>query len=355
MMKIDNFGAGPCILPPSVFEQASQAVLDFNDSGLSILEISHRSPGFTAVIEEAQETILELTGLKDKGYKALFLQGGASTQFLMVAYNLLHKKAAYLNTGRWSSNAIKEAKLFGEVIEVASSADKNFSYIPKNYEIPEGIDYFHCTSNNTIYGTQIKDFPNVDVPLICDMSSDILSRDLDFSKFDLIYAGAQKNMGTSGATLVIVKEEILGKVERQIPTILDYQVQISKNSVFNTPSVFSIYVAMLTLRWLTKQGGIKAIEKKNIEKADLLYNEIDKNSAFEGIVAKEDRSLMNVVFKLKDESRQEEFNKLWQESDIVGINGHRSVGGYRASLYNALPIDSVKNLVEIMSWFERQS
>src|SRR5699024_7440604 len=215
MMKIDNFGAGPCILPPSVFEQASKAVLDFNDSGLSILEISHRSPGFTAVIEEAQETILELTGLKNKGYKALFLQGGASTQFLMVAYNLLQKKAAYLNTGRWSSNAIKEAKLFGEVVEVASSADKNFNYIPKNYEIPEGIDYFHCTSNNTIYGTQINDFPEVDVPLICDMSSDILSRELDFSKFDLIYAGAQKNMGTSGATLVLIKEDILGKVQRQ--------------------------------------------------------------------------------------------------------------------------------------------
>lgn len=354
-MKVDNFGAGPCILPPSVFEQASQAVLDFNDSGLSILEISHRSKGFTDVIEEAQATILELTGLKDKGYQALFLQGGASTQFLMVAYNLLQNKAAYLNTGRWSSNAIKEAKLFGEVIEVASSADQNFNYIPKNYPIPADVDYFHCTSNNTIYGTQMKEFPEVKVPLICDMSSDILSREMDFSKFDLIYAGAQKNMGTSGATLVLVKEDILGKVQRQIPTMMDYKVHIAKDSLFNTPSVFSIYVSMLTLRWLKELGGIKAIEKLNQEKADLLYGEIDRNPAFEGIVAKEDRSLMNVVFKLTDPSREAAFNKLWQESDIVGIKGHRSVGGYRASLYNALPIDSVKNLVEIMTWFERQS
>lgn len=354
-MKKDNFGAGPCILPPSVFEQTSQAILDFNESCLSLLEISHRSPEFTAVIEEAQETILELTGLKGKGYYPLFLQGGASTQFLSVAYNLLQNKAAYLNTGRWASNAIKEAKLFGEVIEVASSADKNFSYIPKDYKIPEGIDYFHCTSNNTIYGTQMKEFPEVDVPLICDMSSDILSRDMDFSKFDLIYAGAQKNMGTSGATLVLIKEDILGKVDRQIPSMLDYQLQISKNSLFNTPSVLSIYVSMLTLRWIKEQGGIKAIEVKNKEKAELLYSEIDKNPAFKGVVAKEDRSLMNVVFKLKDESRQKDFDKACEESGIIGIKGHRSVGGYRASLYNALPLNSVKNLVEIMSWFGREA
>jgi len=354
-MKKDNFGAGPCILPPSVFEQASQAVLDFNESGLSLLEISHRSPAFTEVIEEAQETILELTGLKNKGYYPLFLQGGASTQFLMVAYNLLQNKAAYLNTGRWASNAIKEAKLFGEVIEAASSADKNFNYIPKNYEIPEGIDYFHCTSNNTIYGTQIKEFPQVNVPLVCDMSSDIFSRELDFSKFDLIYAGAQKNMGTSGATLVLVKEEILGKVQRQIPSMMDYQLQISKKSLFNTPAVFSIYVSLLTLRWLVKKGGIKAMEEKNKKKADLLYSEIDRNPAFEGIVEKEDRSFMNVVFKLKDDGRQNEFDNTCKEAGIVGLKGHRSVGGYRASLYNALPISSVENLVEIMTWFERKA
>lgn len=354
-MKKDNFGAGPCILPPSVFEQASKAVLNFNDSCLSILEISHRSPEFTAVIEEAQETVLELTGLTGKGYYPLFLQGGASTQFLSIAYNLLQNKAAYLNTGRWSSNAIKEAKPFGEIIEVASSADKDFTYIPKDYKIPADIDYFHCTSNNTIYGTQIKEFPDVDAPLICDMSSDILSRDIDFSKFDMIYAGAQKNMGTSGATLVLVKEEILGKVDRHIPSMLDYQLQISKNSLFNTPSVLSIYVSMLTLRWIKEQGGVKAIEAKNQEKADLLYAQIDNNPAFKGVVAKEDRSLMNVVFKITDESRQEEFDKACQEAGIIGIKGHRSVGGYRASLYNALPLSSVQNLVEIMKWFGRES
>lgn len=354
-MNKDNFGAGPCILPPSVFEQASKAVLDFNDTGLSLLEISHRTPGFTAVIEEAQENVLELAGLKNKGYKVLFLQGGASLQFLMVAYNLLQSKAAYLNTGRWSTNAIKEAKIFGEVIEVASSADKNFSYIPKGYDIPSDIDYFHCTSNNTIYGTQIKEFPSVDAPLICDMSSDIFSRDIDFSKFGLIYAGAQKNMGTAGATMILVKEEILGKVQRQIPTMMDYQVHISKNSVFNTPSVFSIYVSMLTLRWLKEQGGIKAIEKINEEKAGLLYSTIDNSSVFTGVAAKEDRSLMNVTFKLTDESRKEDFDKLWNEAEIIGLKGHRSVGGYRASLYNALPMKSVQNLVEVMNWFEKKS
>src|SRR5690625_3662552 len=354
-MKKDNFGAGPCILPPSVFEQASQAILDYNESSLSLLEISHRSSEFTEIIEEAQQTVLELTGLKGKGYYPLFLQGGASMQFLAIAYNLLQNKAAYLNTGRWASNAIKEAKLFGEVIEVASSADKDVTYIPKNNKIREGIDYFHCTSNNTIYGTQMKDFPDVDAPLICDMSSDILSRGIDFSKFDLIYAGAQKNIGTSGATLVLVKEDILGKVDRQIPSMLDYQLQISKNSLFNTPSVLSIYVSMLTLRWLKEQGGLKAIEAKNQEKADLLYAQIDNNPAFKGVVAKEDRSLMNVVFKLTDESRQKEFDKACEEAGIIGIKGHRSVGGYRASLYNALPLRSVEHLAEIMKWYGRES
>ncbi len=354
-MRKDNFGAGPCILPQSVFEEASKAILDFNDSGLSILEISHRSPDFTAVIEEARDSILELTHLKGKGYQPLFLHGGASTQFLMVAYNLLQNKAAYLNTGRWSGNAIKEAKLFGEVVEVASSADKNFSYIPKNYTVPSDVDYFHCTSNNTIYGTQMQSFPEVEVPLICDMSSDILSREIDFSKFDLIYAGAQKNMGPAGTTLVLVKDELLGKVDRAIPTMMDYHTHIKKDSVFNTPSVYAIYVTMLTLRWLKNLGGIETIEKINNEKAAMLYAEIDRNPLFKGLTAKEDRSKMNVTFKLTDESLTDEFNQLWQESGIIGIKGHRTAGGYRASLYNALSKESVGILVEIMHWFEKRA
>lgn len=354
-MKKHNFGAGPCILPQQVLEEASEAIKDFNKSGLSILEISHRSPAFTAVIEEAQDLILELTGLKGKGYQPLFLQGGASTQFAMVPYNLLQNKAAYLNTGRWSSNAVKEAKLFGEVAEVASSEDKNFSYIPKHYDIPDGIDYFHCTSNNTVAGTQIKEFPEVNAPLVCDMSSDILSKDIDFSQFDLIYAGVQKNMGPAGATLVLIKEDILGKVDRNIPSMLDYQVHIGKKSVYNTPAVYSIYVTMLTLRWLKALGGVRAIESKNQEKADLLYNEIDTNPAFEGIVAKDDRSFMNATFKLTDQSREKEFNKLWEDAGIIGLKGHRSVGGYRASMYNALTKDSVEVLVDVMKTFEQNA
>lgn len=350
-MRKDNFGAGPCILPQSVFEEASKSILEYNNTGLSILEISHRSPEFVAIIEEARHTILELTGLKGKGYQVLFLHGGASMQFLMVAYNLMQKKAAYLNTGRWSSKAIKEAKIFGEVEEVASSEDKNFAYIPKDYTVPADVDYFHCTSNNTIYGTQMNSFPKGDVPLICDMSSDIFSRELDFSQFDLIYAGAQKNMGTAGATMVLVKESILGNVQREIPTMMDYQVHIEKNSVFNTPSVYAIYVSMLTLRWLKNNGGIQGIEKLNTRKARMLYDEIDRNPAFEGLAAKEDRSKMNVTFKLKDEQRTEEFDKIWKESGIVGIKGHRSAGGYRASIYNALPKQSVEILVDVMKWF----
>lgn len=352
-MRKDNFGAGPCILPQNVFEEASRAILEYNDIGLSILEISHRSPEFVEIIEEARNSVLELTNLKDKGYQVLFLHGGASLQFLMVAINLLQKKAAYLNTGKWSTNAIKEAKLFGEVVEVASSKDKNFNYIPKNYNIPNDVDYFHCTSNNTIYGTQMNEFPDIDVPLICDMSSDIFSRQLDFSKFDLIYAGAQKNMGPAGTTMVLLKDDLLGKVEREIPTMLDYQTHIKKDSIFNTPSVYAIYVTMLTLRWLKDLGGIEAIEEINQKKAALLYAEIDRNSAFEGLVAKEDRSKMNVTFKLKEEERTAEFNRLWEESGIIGLKGHRSVGGYRASLYNALPLGSVDILADLMKWFEK--
>ncbi|HUH47403.1 MAG TPA: 3-phosphoserine/phosphohydroxythreonine transaminase, partial [Arenibacter sp.] len=273
-MKKHNFSAGPCILPQEVLKKASEAVIDFNGSGLSLIEISHRSKDFVVVMERARSLALELLGLEGKGYKALFLQGGASMEFLMVAYNLLEKKAGYLNTGTWSSNAIKEAKLFGEVLEVGSSKDKNFNYIPKDYTVPNGLDYLHLTSNNTIFGTQIKKFPKVDIPLVCDMSSDIFSRQLDFSRFDLIYAGAQKNMGPAGTTLVVVKEAILGKVSREIPSMLNYKVHIDKESMFNTPAVFPVYVSLITLEWLKNLGGIAAIEKINEKKAQLLYSEI---------------------------------------------------------------------------------
>jgi phosphoserine aminotransferase len=353
-MKKHNFSAGPCILPQEVLLKASEAVLDFNGSGLSLIEISHRSKDFVAVMEHARSLALDLLGLSDKGYQALFLQGGASLEFVMVAYNLLETKAGYLNTGTWSSNAIKEAKLFGEVIEVGSSKDENFRYIPKGYNVPSGLDYLHLTSNNTIFGTQIKKFPTTDTPLVCDMSSDIFSRELDFSKFDLIYAGAQKNMGPAGTTLVVVKESLLGKVTRKIPSILDYQVHIAKDSMFNTPSVFAVYVSMLTLEWLKKLGGISAIEQINEKKAQLLYSEIDLNPLFEGFANKEDRSIMNATFTLTDNNQKDTFEALLKEAGINGLSGHRSVGGYRASMYNALPLESVGVLVDIMSEMERR-
>jgi phosphoserine aminotransferase len=351
-MKIHNFSAGPCILPQEVLQKASEAILNFNNDNLSLIEISHRSKSFVAVMEKARSLALELLGLENKGYKALFLQGGASLEFLMVAYNLLNKKAAYLNTGTWSDKAIKEAKAFGEMIEVASSKDKGYNFIPKEYSIPEDADYFHCTSNNTISGTQMKKFPETDVTMVCDMSSDIFSRQLDFEKFDLIYAGAQKNMGPAGTTLVIIKEDILGKVERHIPSMLNYQIHIDKDSMFNTPAVFAVYVSMLTLEWLKDLGGIEFIEEVNNKKAALLYNEIDRNSLFKGIVVKEDRSIMNATFILTDESLTETFNNMWEKAGISGINGHRSVGGYRASMYNALPLYSVQALVDVMQKLE---
>ena len=355
MKKKHNFSAGPCILPQEVFQESSQAILDFNNSGLSILEISHRSKDFVDVMEEARNLALELLGLEGKGYKALFLQGGASTQFLMTAYNLLQNKAAYLNTGTWSSKAIKEAKLFGEVLEVASSKDQNFNYIPKGYTVPKDVDYFHCTSNNTIFGTQMKSFPDVDVPLVCDMSSDIFSRQLDFSKFDLIYAGAQKNMGPAGTTLVVVQEDILGKVSRAIPSMMDYTVHIGKSSMFNTPAVFPVYVSMLTLRWLKNLGGIDKIQEQNEKKAKLIYSEIDINPLFKGFAEKEDRSTMNATFSLVNGDLTETFNAMLAEAGINGLNGHRSVGGYRASMYNAMAKDSVSTLVEVMSDLERKA
>lgn len=352
-MKKHNFSAGPCILPEEVMKQASEAVIEFDGMGLSLIEISHRDKNFVTVMDKARDLALELLGLEGKGYQALFLQGGASLEFLMVAYNLLENKAAYLDTGTWSAKAIKEAEILGEVAVVGSSKEANYNYIPKGYQIPADADYFHCTSNNTIFGTQIKEFPTLDIPLVCDMSSDIFSRQLDFSKFDLIYAGAQKNMGPAGTTLVVVKESILGNITRKVPSMLSYKTHISKDSMFNTPAVFPVYVSMLTLEWLKNLGGIKAIEKINNEKASLLYSEIDRNSLFKGFAAAEDRSTMNATFSLVDDKKKEHFDKLWKEANINGLNGHRSVGGYRASMYNALPFESVKVLVEVMKEFER--
>ena len=354
-MKKHNFSAGPCILPQEVLKKASDAVLNFNNDDLSLIEISHRSKAFVQVMETARSLALELLGLQGKGYSALFLQGGASLEFLMTPYNLLKidGKAAYLDTGTWSAKSIKEAKLLGDIEVVASSKDKNYTYIPKAYQIPTGIDYFHCTSNNTIFGTQLKEFPETDSLLVCDMSSDIFSRQLDFTKFDLIYAGAQKNMGPAGTTLVVVKDAVLGKTGRTIPSMLDYQVHIGKDSMFNTPSVFAVYVSMLTLQWLKDLGGIAAIEKINTMKAELLYNEIDSNPLFEGVAAKEDRSSMNVTFTLTDETVKDKFDAAWQAAGISGLNGHRSVGGYRASIYNALPLESVQVLVDIMHNFNK--
>ena len=354
-MKRHNFSAGPCILPQEVLLKASEAVMDLNGSGLSLIEISHRSKPFVDVMEKARALALELLGLEGKGYKALFLQGGASMQFLMVALNLLEKRAGYLNTGTWSDKAIQEAKIYDDIYEVASSKSAKYNYIPKGYDIPADYDYFHCTSNNTIFGTQMKEFPKCPIPMVCDMSSDIFSRTLDFSKFDLIYAGAQKNMGPAGTTLVIVKEDILGKVSRKIPSMMDYKTHISKGSMFNTPPVFPIYTSMLTLEWLKGLGGISAIEKENEKKSRLMYSEVDLNPLFKGFAAKEDRSDMNATFTLENQNLKDTFESMLKEAGISGVNGHRSIGGYRASMYNAMPLDSVKALVEVMSELESKA
>ena len=353
-MKRHNFSAGPCVLPQEVLDKSAQAIMGY-DNGLSLIEISHRSKAFVDVMENARALALELLGLEGMGYKALFLQGGASTQFLAVALNLLEKRAAYLNTGTWSDKAIKEARIFDDILEVASSKDANYNYIPKGYDIPSDHDYFHCTSNNTIFGTQIKDFPDCDIPMVSDMSSDIFSRNIDFSKFGLIYAGAQKNMGPAGTTLVVVQEDILGKVSRKIPSMMDYKVHIGKGSMFNTPPVFSVYASMLNLEWLKNKGGIAAIEKENEKKAQLIYSEIDLNPLFDGFAAKADRSTMNATFTLNNDDLKESFDTMCQEAGINGLNGHRSVGGYRASMYNALTLESVQVLVEIMSELERKA
>lgn len=353
-MKRHNFSAGPCVLPEEVINKSAQALIDY-DNGLSLIEMSHRSKAFVDIMENSRNLVLELLGLEGMGYKVLFLQGGASTQFLAVALNLLEKKAAYLNTGTWSDKAIKEARIFDDITEVASSKDANYNYIPKGYDIPNDHDYFHCTSNNTIFGTQIKKFPDCEIPIVCDMSSDIFSRSLDFSKFGLIYAGAQKNMGPAGTTLVVVREDILGKVSRKIPSMMDYKVHISKGSMFNTPPVFAVYTSMLNLEWLKSKGGITGIEKENEKKAQLIYSEIDLNPLFDGFSAKADRSVMNATFNLKNDNLKDTFDSMWKEAGINGINGHRSVGGYRASMYNALSLESVQVLVEIMSELERKA
>ncbi|MFZ4862815.1 3-phosphoserine/phosphohydroxythreonine transaminase [Sphingobacterium sp. Mn56C] len=348
-----NFGAGPCILPQEVFQEASQAVLDFNNTGLSILEISHRSREFESVIVETERLVRELLNVP-QNYAVLFLQGGASQQFAMVPLNLLPEggKAAYLDTGVWASKAVKEAKNIGSVAIVATSSDKNYTYIPKGFDIPSDAAYFHYTSNNTIYGTEVFDKPKTNLPTVVDMSSDILSREIDVREYDLIYAGAQKNMGPAGVTLVIVKEEILGKAGRTIPTIFDYQSHIKGGSMYNTPPVFSIYVSMLNLRWLKAKGGVAVMEQENIIKARTLYDEIDRNPFFKGTAAVEDRSRMNVTFVMDSPELEEEFLALAKERNLVGIKGHRSVGGFRASIYNALTITSINALVDAMREFE---
>lgn len=355
MNKVHNFSAGPGILPPEVLQQASEACINFDNLNLSLLEISHRSKNFEAVMEESKSLVKELLGLDDS-YKILFLGGGASLQFAMVPYNLLKTNgtAGYINTGVWASKAIKEAKMIGNVQVLASSEDKKFNYVPRNYQIPKELDYVHITSNNTIYGTQMKQFPITPVPIVCDMSSDIFSRKVNGKNFAIIYAGAQKNMGPAGATMIAVKENILGKTERKMLSMLDYQVHIKGDSMYNTPPVFPIYVSMLTLRWLKKNGGLDWIEKRNNKKAQTLYTEIDRNTLFEGTTDKTDRSNMNVTFVMPKPELEPEFDKMWKEANISGLRGHRDVGGYRASLYNALPLESVNTLVEVMQAFEKK-
>ena len=352
-MKKHNFSAGPSILPREVIENTAQSVLDFN--GLSILEISHRSKDFQAVIDEAVALFKELLNIPE-GYSVLFVGGGASMQFCMVPYNFLEKKAAYLNTGVWSKKAIKEAKAFGEVVEVASSAETTFNYIPKDYTIPEDADYFHVTSNNTIYGTEIRKDLDSPIPMIADMSSDIFSRPVDVSKYICIYGGAQKNLAPAGATFVIVKDEALNKVSRYIPTMLKYQTHVDGGSMFNTPPVLPIYSALQTLRWIKKEGGVVEMQRRAKERADLLYGEIDRNKLFRATIADpEDRSYMNICFVMNDEYKELEadFMKFATERGMVGIKGHRSVGGFRASCYNAMPLESVQALVDCMQEFEK--
>lgn len=352
-MKKYNFGAGPSILPQEVMKATADACVEFGDTGLSLMEISHRTPDFQAVMDEAQALFKELLNIPE-GYSVLFVGGGASTQFCMVPFNLLEHKAAYLNTGVWAKKALKEAKLFGETIEVASSADANYTFIPKDYVIPADADYFHITTNNTIYGTELRKDLDSPVPLVADMSSDIFSRPIDVSKYGLIYGGAQKNLSMAGVTFVIVKNDLLGKVSRAIPTMLDYRTHVDKGSMFNTPPVVPIYCAMQNLRWIKAQGGVEEMERRAIARAELLYGEIDRNSLFKGTAVKEDRSLMNICFVVNDEYKdlEAEFLAFAKSKGMQGIKGHRSVGGFRASCYNAMSIEGVQALVACMQEFE---
>lgn len=354
-MKKHNFSAGPCILPAEVMQKAAASVVELDNIGLSLIEISHRSKEFVAIMENARALVKELLNVPDN-YTVLFLQGGASLGFYTSAINLMKEggKGAYVDTGAWSGKAIKEAKRLGTVDVVGSSEDQNFNYIPKGYAIPSDADFFHYTSNNTIFGTQYKAVPECDVPMICDMSSDIFSKPVDVSKYALIYAGAQKNMGPAGTTLYIVNNDLLNKTGRDIPAMLNLQTHIDKDSMFNTPPVFPIYVSMLTLEWLKGLGGVEAMQKINDEKAATLYAEIDSNPLFEGTAAVEDRSTMNATFVLTDETHKDEFDRMWNEAGISGIKGHRSVGGYRASMYNALPLESVQTLTNVMREFANQ-
>lgn len=354
-MKKHNFGAGPCILPNEVFDDAAKAVLDFN--GLSILEVSHRSKDFENVMQEARDLVKKALNISDD-YEVVYLQGGATLGFTIAALNMMRdsKKAAYVNTGTWASGAIKEAKKVGvDVNVIASSEAENFNYIPKNILVPTDVDYFHFTSNNTIYGTQFNEVPKSSVPVVCDMSSDIFSKEIDASKYDLIYAGAQKNLGPAGATLYIVKKDALGKSSSAfMPSYLDLKLHVEKDSMYNTPPVFSVYVSMLNLKHLLANGGVKAMAERNQAKAALLYSEIDSNPLFKGTVATEDRSEMNVNFLLTNDALKDAFDQEWKAAGIVGLNGHRSVGGYRASMYNALTIESVQVLVDVMNQFSKK-
>mgnify|MGYP002708809242 CR=1 FL=1 len=356
MKKVHNFNAGPCVLPKEAVNASIEALKDFKGTGMSVIEISHRSKEWEAVMKETEDLWKELLQIPD-GYRVLFLGGGASLQFLMVPMNFMNKKAAYLETGVWAKKAIKEAKGLGETVVVASSADTTFNYIPKGYTIPTDADYFHITTNNTIYGTEIKEDINSPVPLIADMSSDIMSRPVDVSKYAMIYGGAQKNVGPAGVTFVIVKESMLGKVDRYIPTMLDYKTHIENDSMFNTPPVFSILVMNETLKWVKKMGGLEAVNKMNREKAEILYNEIDRNSMFVGTAEKESRSIMNVCFVMNPQykEKEENFMAFAKENGMVGIKGHRSVGGFRASIYNACPKEDVEALVACMQEFEKMN
>lgn len=349
-----NFCAGPSMLPREVFENTASALLNFEGTGLSVGEVSHRSKEFQAVMDQAQALVKELLDIP-AGYSVLFLGGGASMQFCMVPYNFLKKKAAYLNTGTWAGKAIKEAKLFGEVVEAASSEPDNYTYIPKHYTVPSDADYFHITTNNTIYGTEMRTDPDCAVPLVADMSSDIFTRPIDISKYICIYGGAQKNLSIAGVSFVIVKDDAVGKMERQIPTMLDYKTHISKGSMFNTPPCVPIYTALQTLKWLKKNGGVKEMAARAEEKAKVLYGEIDRNRLFRGTAKAEDRSLMNICFVMADgyQELEKDFLQFAQERGLVAIKGHRSVGGFRASCYNAMPLEGVQALVEAMRDFER--